>query len=127
MWLPWKRLNLCCCAVRPCVEVLMRTNKWRRNTLTKPNRNTLINYATGSEALSIQVTHSCSLSIHAAEGGICCACRIIPVYLSFKCFSQEMRQDQDQFYFCQSVGKCVITPTVCHKIHTLCITAVLNI
>ena len=58
-----------CVLLRACVQALMRTNKWWRNTLTKANRNTLINYATGlREALSIQVTHSCSLSIHAAEG-----------------------------------------------------------
>lgn len=43
---------------RVSVQPLMKTNKWRRNTLTKPNRNTLINYATGCESLCPFKSHT---------------------------------------------------------------------
>lgn len=62
------------------------------------------------------------------RGGICYACRIIPIHPSFKCFSQEMLwvdKPRVTFVFLSACWQTVSPSLRCvyHKVNTLCITA----
>lgn len=77
-------------------------------------------------ALSIQVTHSCSLSIHAAERGICCACTVYfhsSVSQTFR--SQEMlllEKPKQLLTSASLLANCVLI--YLSQDNTLCFTAI---
>lgn len=114
---------------RVSVQPLMKTNKWRRNTLTKPNRNTLINYATGCKSLCPFKSHTAVVCPFmqlrgvwvgsgggGGGGGVKGLLRLrpVPIYLSSSRFMANSLVKPSHSF--SSVSDARI---VCHKI-TLC-------
>lgn len=71
------------------------------------------------KALSIQVTHSCSLSIHAAEGRVVVAAAVEgmqPIYLPSTCFTAAALLIPATVHFCCRANGTFAVGFVCRRI-----------